>query len=186
MSDETRPAPARRLVDPPWRDALARALDVAERSVASFYAIRPREWASRFRYDLASAADHPALNFAPGTMAQIVALEIAASSRPPRWRIVLRDAVVFRLARRHGLDNVLAYALSHELVHLVRFASGLAVFDETSAGHRDEEERKVSRIAAEALAPALGPAARPALEALSGGAAPHVQRARRGTGANPV
>ena len=72
------------------------------------------------------------------------------------------------------------------LVHLVRFASGLAAFEETRVGHRDDEERKVSRIAAEALAPSLGPAARPALDALSGGAAPPAQRSRRGTGANPV
>lgn len=159
--------PARRLTDPPWHDEVAAALDAASHGVAAFYAIRPREWASRFRYDLASAIDHPELEFRPGTLAQIVQLEIAGSPLPPRWRIVLRDRVIFRLARRHGLHAVLSYTLAHELVHLVRFGSGLAPFDLGEEHSRSAEEARVRRIAFDALLPVLGEGTREALLALA-------------------
>ncbi len=159
--------PSHRLIDPPWHDEVAAALDAASHGVAAFYAIRPREWASRFRYDLASAVDHPELEFRPGTLAQIVQLEIAGSPHPPRWRIVLRDRVIVRLARRHGLHTVLSYTLAHELVHLVRFASGLAPFDLGEEHSRSAEEARVRRVAFDALLPVLGADAREALLALA-------------------
>lgn len=159
---------APRLTAPPWDEAVATALETAEVAVSGFYAIRPREWTSRFRYDVASALDHPDLPFRAGTLAQIVGIEIAESPRPPRWRIVLRDPVIFRLARRHGLHVVLAYTLAHELVHLVRFASGLAPFDASEEHGRTEEEARVCRVARESLVPVLAPDAHPSLDQLAG------------------
>lgn len=155
-----------RLTDPEWSAALCRALGDAERAVAAFYGIRPLEWMVRFRYDVGSAADHPGLAFPPGTLAQIV--ELRVGERPPRWRIVLRDPLILRLGRRWGLPTVLGYALAHELVHLVRFASGLAPFDLGEEHRRTEEEERVRRIAHEALLPVLGADARGALDRLAG------------------
>lgn len=140
-----------RLTVPPWRPVLESALDTAERSVAGYYAISPREWSSRFRYDLGSDHDHPGLEFPPGTLAQIVQMEIVASPRPPRWRIVLRDGAILALRHQVDLHALLAYTLAHELVHLVRFASGLAPFDPHHGFDRGEEEARVCRIAREAV-----------------------------------
>lgn len=139
------------LTDPLHNPLLTAALARAERCVAGFYAIQPREWASRFRYDLASAADHPGLPFPHGTLAQIVQLEIA--SRPIRWRIVLNDPEILAWGKTADLELVLAYTLAHELVHLVRFASGLAEFAHAHEHSQQEEEDRVARIAREALAP---------------------------------
>jgi hypothetical protein len=162
------PAAERRLTAPAWSPQLCRALDQAEVAVAGFYAIRPREWISRFRYDVASAADHPGLAFPLGTLAQIVELRFDAGPRPSRWRIVLRDPLIFRMGRRLGLRTVLAYTFAHELVHLVRFASGIAPFDLGEEHRRTEEESRVRRIARDALLPVLGPGSRPALDRLAG------------------
>lgn len=161
-------APPRRLTSPAWAATLCGALEQAEIGVAGFYAIRPREWISRFRYDVASAVDHPGLSFPHGSLAQIVELRFETGPRPPRWRIVLRDGLVLRLGARLGLGTVLSYTIAHELVHLVRFASGLAPFDLGEAHRRSEEEARVRRITREALLPVLGPAARPVLDRLAG------------------
>ncbi len=162
------PGAGRRLTAPEWSPRLCRALEQAEVAVAGFYAIRPREWISRFRYDVASAADHPHLGFPLGTLAQIVELRFEAPPRPSRWRIVLRDPLIFRLGRRLGLGTVLAYTFAHELVHLVRFASELAPFDLGEEHARTVEESRVRRIARDALLPVLGDGVRPVLDRLAG------------------
>ncbi len=132
-----------------WDAQLAEALETAEHSVGAYYAIRPREWATRFRYDIASSAEHPELAFSPSALAQIVRLENTSQSTS-RYRIVLREAEVCALGELFGLQIVLTAALAHELVHLVRFGQGLASFDASDA-ERLEEERRVTRVSEEAL-----------------------------------
>ncbi|MDQ7005906.1 MAG: hypothetical protein Q9Q40_01595 [Acidobacteriota bacterium] len=139
-----------RLTRPPWNAQVCRCLEKAEKAVARYYAIRPREWSTRFRYDLASAADHPDLHFPASALAQIVRIEPAPADQQ-RYRIVLRDEEILRRARDFGLDAVLELTLAHELVHLVRFGQGLADFDQEGP-EQQAEERRVQRIAAEALA----------------------------------
>lgn len=146
---------------------LASALDAAEGGVATFYAIRPREWGLRFRYDLGSAADHPSLSFRSRALAQIVQVATPKPVQPGRFRIVLQDREIVSLGGRLGLSTVLSYALAHELVHLVRFASGLAHFESREEHSRREEEARVRRIAREALLPVLGDDARSSLDVLS-------------------
>ncbi|HHN74813.1 MAG TPA: hypothetical protein ENK10_06240 [Acidobacteria bacterium] len=141
-----------RLTHPPWKTQVCRCLDKAEQAVARYYAIRPREWSTRFRYDLASAADHPDLHFPASALAQIVRIEPAPADQQ-RFRIVLRDEEILRLAEEFGLEAVLELTLAHELVHLVRFGQGLADFEQAGSAQQ-AEERRVQRIAAEALAAA--------------------------------
>ena len=135
-----------RLTGPPWDRVLDTALETAERLVADWYGIRPREWSSRFRYDLASSADHPELAFPGDALAQLVRLEDPSGTTPGRWRIVLRDEALHRLGARHGLSALLAWTLLHELVHLVRFATGLAAFEGTDPEARVAEERHVETV----------------------------------------
>ncbi len=156
------PRPARavtpvRLTSPPWDQVLDAALETAERLVADWYGIRPREWSSRFRYDLASCADHPELAFPGNALAQLVRLEDPSGNTPGRWRIVLRDDALHRLGARHGLPPLLAWTLLHELVHLVRFATGLAAFEGTDPEARAAEERHVETVVGRIVAAAGDP-----------------------------
>ncbi len=156
------PRPARdvtpvRLTVPPWDRVLDTALETAERLVADWYGIRPREWSSRFRYDLASSTDHPELAFPGDALAQLVRLEDPEGNAPGRWRIVLRDDALHRLGERHGLAALLAWTLLHELVHLVRFATGLAAFDGADADARAAEERHVDTVVHRIVAAADDP-----------------------------
>ncbi len=152
-----RATPAR-LTAPPWDRVLDGALEQAERLVADWYGIRPREWASRFRYDLASSLDHPELAFPGPALAQLVRLEDPSGDTPGRWRIVLRDDALHRLSRRHGLAPLLAWTLLHELVHLVRFATGLASFEGADPGARSAEERHVETVVRRIVRAAEDPA----------------------------
>jgi hypothetical protein len=153
---------------PPLRDTLCRALELAEQAVAAYYAISPREWSTRFRYDTAAGDDHPQLPFHPGALAQIVQLEPGSPDRPPRYRIVLKDEEIVALGREHGLFPVLAYTLAHELVHLVRFGSKRVPF-ELPPALVDEEERTVRRITRETLRPLLGPEDQAVVEQMAAG-----------------
>lgn len=153
-----------RLISPPWRERVCRCLDRAEASVAAYYAVQPREWATRFRYDLGSSHDHPEISFPPGALAQILRVDPPPRGKK-RFRIVLRDPEILRLGEQFGLDPVLTFTLAHELVHLVRFAHSLAPFELTGRAHAEEEER-VSRIAVEALRADATDTERAGLEAL--------------------
>jgi hypothetical protein len=146
--------PSGRLHRPPWLRTLCDALEDAEQAVARYYAISPREWATRFRYDTGSAADHPDLSFHPGALAQIVQLEKAARPEASRYRIVLKDEEVLALGHELGTPAVLRVVLAHELVHLVRFASKRVPF-ELPRHQIETEEREVRRITREALRPSM-------------------------------
>lgn len=153
-----------RWTDPPWSPVLGQSLDLAEYSIASFYAIRPREWSTRFRYDIASCHDHPELPFPESSLAQIVRLD-AEPPREGRFRIVLRDPELFELAERFQPIPVLTVTLAHEMVHLVRFGQGLARFD-LEGPCRHEEERRVRQITEEAVLSILPPADQPLFRAV--------------------
>lgn len=153
-----------RWTDPPWRPVLGRSLERAEDCVAGFYAIRPREWSTRFRYDIASCHDHPELPFTRTALAQIVRLE-APPPRVDRYRIVLRDPELFSLADEYDPFAVLTVTLAHEMVHLVRFGQGMAHF-ELPERLRAAEERHVRRIAEDAVLKNATPADRPRFEAV--------------------
>ncbi len=155
-----------RLHQPPWQGTLHDALELAEGAVAAYYAISPREWGTRFRYDVESAAAHPELAFHPGALAQIALVEPGGSDRPARFRIVLQDEAILELGAREGLLPVLAYTFAHELVHLVRFASQRVPFD-LPADAIEDEERTVRALTLRILAPVLGEEARPLLERLA-------------------
>lgn len=147
VSWRTFSAPERREVD--------RALQVAEATTADFYRIPGREW-GRFLHDLHTLEDGPGPGL--GVFADVVRLERAGPAPGPReiYRIRVRDdAILSALAtRRDGIQffPLMLYVLTHELVHVVRFASGLAGFDADEAERRSEE-RNVHRITRQVLKP---------------------------------
>jgi hypothetical protein len=141
-----------RLHKPPHLETLCEALQLAETAVSRYYAISPREWGTRFRYDVGSADDHPDLPFHPGALAQIARLSPASGGFPPRYRIVLKDEEILERSRGSGLVPLLTFVLAHELVHLVRFGSGRVPF-EMQPGEIRSEEEEVHRITVATLEP---------------------------------
>lgn len=143
------------------RREVDRALSVAEAYTGSFYGIPGREW-PRYPYEVLTLAEGPGPE-APvfADVVRAVPMEAAPGGFPkPRFRVRLRDDVI--LAKAHdvrdiGLFPVLLYVLTHELVHVVRFGSGLADFDAPPDGRRAEEAR-VETVTRRILAPAADPA----------------------------
>lgn len=147
-----------RRFDPSERRQVHRAAARAEDLTSGFYCIPGREW-TRFPYDIATLAE------GPGPEARVFADVVRAVPSPrvqsgwvrDLYRIRLRDDEI--LAAVGGLPEVglfplLLYVLTHELVHVVRFESGLAEFDAPDPGTREREEARVHAITRKILKPA--------------------------------
>jgi hypothetical protein len=147
-----------RLFTASQRRQVARAAARAEELIRGFYCIPGRE-RSRFPYDVATLADDPG----PGRrvfadLVRVVRPASAEAGRDPReiYRIRLRDDELLAATAPPGevlLAPLLLYVLTHELVHVVRFASGLAIFDDDDPGRREEEENRVHSITRRVLDP---------------------------------
>jgi hypothetical protein len=154
-----------RQFDTSQRHKVARAAARAEELTAGFYCIPGREW-RRFPYDIATLADDPGPR--PRVFADVVRLirsESAgvAAARREMYRIRLRDDELLAAVegpRDVALYPLLLYVLTHELVHVVRFESGLAVFDDADPQIRAVEENRVHTITRKVLEPAGDPALR--------------------------
>ncbi|MBI3073429.1 MAG: hypothetical protein HYY84_15060 [Deltaproteobacteria bacterium] len=61
--------------------------------------------------------------------------------RDPRFRLVLNDPRILAVADRHpgALDAVLLFVLTHELIHIIRFATFRREFEASRAARRQEE-----------------------------------------------
>jgi hypothetical protein len=154
-----------RLFDPSERFQVSRAAARAEELTRDFYCIPGRE-RPRFPFDIATLADDPGPR--PRVFADVVRVVLPASPETGRdrreiYRIRLRDDQLLLAtdARRDvGLFPLLLYVVTHELVHVVRFESGLAVFDDADARARGREEIRVHSITQKVLAPAQDDALR--------------------------
>jgi len=154
-----------RRFDPSQRLQLSRAAARAEELTRDFYRIPGRE-RPRFPYDIATLADDPGPR--RRVFADVVRVVLPASSETGRerreiYRIRLRDDQLLAATDAGGdveLYPLLLYVLTHELVHVVRFESGLAVFDDADARARGREEVRVHSITQRVLAPAQDDALR--------------------------
>lgn len=158
-----------RLFDPSERLQVSRAAARAEELTRDFYRI-PGHERPRFPYDVATLADDPGPRHP--VFADLVRVVLPASPDTGRdrrqiYRIRLRDDQLLAAAdsrRNVGLFPLLLYVVTHELVHVVRFESGLAVFDDTDARARSREEVRVHEITQKVLAPARDEALRIVVE----------------------
>jgi hypothetical protein len=148
-----------RLFSAGQRRQVTRAAARAEELIRDFYCIPGRE-RPRFPYDLATQADDPGPR--RRVFADLVRVVLPASAdagRGPReiYRIRLRDDELLAATDAPGatrLAPLLLYVLTHELVHVVRFASGLAIFEDEDPVRRAEEEDRVHAITRKVLEPA--------------------------------
>jgi hypothetical protein len=151
----------------PERWTLREALAEAEARIGAFYRIPGREW-RRVPYDLETLAEGPGP--APGAFADVVRLcrQGASASGGDLWRIRIGDQAILDAVHRRAdgieLRPLLLYVLTHELVHVVRFGTGLAGF-EADLAERHAEEGRVHAVTRRVLQAAAGTALRRVMDA---------------------
>jgi len=128
---------------------LARAIDVSEEMISNFYKISTSEW-KRYRYDIQSLSYLEEEEVTDDAFAQIRRYlrrpgEKTRGSEPGDFfKICIQDHVINRAVERDkeiGLFPLTAYIVTHELIHVVRFAKFLQPFDSTAFEQGAEEKR---------------------------------------------
>jgi len=132
---------------------LALAIDLSEELISDFYKISTSEW-KRYRYDIQSLSDLDAEEVTDDAFAQIRRYlrrpgERTRGSEPGDFfKICIQDHVIQRAVERDkmiGLFPLTAYIITHELIHVVRFARFIQRFDSTVA-EQDAEEKRVHAL----------------------------------------
>ncbi len=132
---------------------LTQAIDVSEELISDFYKISTSEW-KRYRYDIQSLSDLGEEEVTDVAFAQIRRYlrrpgERTRGSEPGDFfKICIQDHVVRKAVERDrgiGLFPLTAYIVTHELIHVVRFAKFLQLFDSTAV-EQDAEEKRVHAL----------------------------------------
>jgi hypothetical protein len=161
-------------------------LIAAEMLLSRYYCIPDREWPA-YVYDVRTLAD-----LAPGELSNNILAHIskyeAVSEKFGRKRfdfygICLQDHNILAACRRRtggiSLEPLMLYVLTHELVHVIRFANQPSKFF-MSGTDQFAEEQRVHRITREVLRMKHDPALLPVLQAYEG--YPFAAEARRMAG----
>ena len=136
---------------------LGHALDLAEEVVSEYYRFSEAFWLEKGRYEIKTLVDLAPPEVTDQALAQIVKYE------GPSWqghrfrdffRICIQDHRLLAARRSAGLKmgTLMVYVLTHELVHVVRFARHDQLF-EAPASARGEEERRVHELTGRLLKP---------------------------------
>lgn len=133
------------------------ALHVAEESVSDHYRLSRHTW-GRYPFEVRTGRDLLEDEVEDLALAQVVRMR--QPSRPGHlrgwdfFRICVQDHNLLEAVRREPQPDLLlplmAYVLTHELVHVVRFYQFQHLF-ETSERQRAEEEARVHEITAQVL-----------------------------------
>jgi len=128
---------------------LAQAIDASEELISDFYKLSTSEW-KRYRYDIQSLSDLGKEEVTDAAFAQIRRYlkrpgDRTRGSEPGDYfKICIQDHVIRRAVKRDrgiGLFPLTAYIVTHELIHVVRFAKFLQRFDSIAAEQGAEEMR---------------------------------------------
>lgn len=132
---------------------LCHSIEVAEDLISDFFKISTSEW-KRYRYDIQSLKDLEPEEITDAAFAQIRRYlrgprERMSGSEPGDYfKICLQDHVIRRAVARDpniGLLPLSLYIVTHELIHVLRFAKFLQRFD-TTFGEREAEEARVHEL----------------------------------------
>ncbi len=127
---------------------LAQAIEVSEDLISDYYKISTSEW-KRYRYDIQSLSGLDEEEITDLAFAQIRRyvrrlVEKTRGSEPGDFfKICIQDHVIRRAVERDEgirLFPLTAYIVTHELIHVVRFAKFLQRFDSTTAEQEAEEK----------------------------------------------
>jgi hypothetical protein len=128
---------------------LAHAIDVSEELISDYYKISTSEW-KRYRYDIQSLRNLGEEEVTDAAFAQIRRYlrrpgdRMRGSEPGDFFKICIQDHVIDRAVKRDkgiGLFPLTAYIVTHELIHVVRFAKFLQRFDSTATEQEIEEKR---------------------------------------------
>ena len=136
---------------------LGYAVDAAEEIVGEHYRLTEDFWRRPGRYELKTLVDLKEGEITDGALAQVI--KYIGPGRPahrPRqfFRICLQDHRIQAAWVAAELEPaaLLAYVVTHELIHVVRFGRHDQLFEAAMAA-RCEEERRVHDLTCRLLAP---------------------------------
>jgi len=128
---------------------LRQAIDIAEELLSEHYKISTSQW-KRYRYDIQSLCSLQEEEITDMAFAQIYRYaqnpheRLRGSESGDYFKICLQDHVIRRAIERDAsihLFPLSLYIVTHELVHVIRFAKFLQRFDSTAAEREVEEAR---------------------------------------------
>lgn len=141
---------------------IKRVFDQAERLAGRYFRLTEDQMRAQ-RYDLRTLAHLEAYEVDEKAFAHLCkyAIRKGEQAEKPRsydlYRICLQDnRILGAVERAHSfirLESLMLYIAVHELVHVIRFAGGLADFEAPHA-ERLQEEEKVDQITRTVLRPA--------------------------------
>lgn len=129
---------------------LSEAIEISEELISDFFKISTSQW-KHYRYDIQSLKDLCEEEITDGAFAQIhrygrcPQTRLRGSEHVDYFKICLQDHVIRRALKRDPLIKLLPlslYIVSHELIHVIRFAKFLQNFNATPT----EKEREETRV----------------------------------------
>jgi len=128
---------------------LRRAIEISEELISDYYKISTSGW-KRYRYDIQSLVDLQEDEIIDIAFAQIrrylkhPQLKLRGSEVGDYFKICLQDHVIRQAVQRDTQIQMLplaAYIVTHELIHVVRFAKFVQRFHSTETEQEAEEGR---------------------------------------------
>jgi hypothetical protein len=125
------------------------AVAVSEEVVCNFYKMSTNQWL-RHRYDVKTLVDLDSSEIIDGPFAQIIRYKgqrkdtTLGSSTYDFYKICVQDHAILSALNRSAelkLFPFVLYIITHELIHIVRFAKFLIGFDASSEEKLKEESR---------------------------------------------
>ncbi|MFY9396842.1 MAG: hypothetical protein WAR22_00600 [Desulfomonilia bacterium] len=104
------------------------------------------KWSGDGLYDVLTLAESSDEGRREGVFAHLLLLRPEEGDKPPLFRICLQDFEIFDFVRRHreiDLVSFFTFIMTHELIHIHRFSTGMADFFETQP---DDEEAFVDAL----------------------------------------
>ena len=139
---------------------LHEAMDIAEEVISDFYKISTSQW-KRYRYDIRTLKDLHENEITDSAFAQILRYarsphqKLRGSELGDFFKICLQDHIIRRALQRDahiGFLPLSTYIVTHELIHVVRFAKFLQHFH-TTESERYAEEKRVHALTYQMLKP---------------------------------
>lgn len=132
---------------------LRQSIEISEELISDFYKVTTSQW-KRYRYDIQSLRDLQGEEVTDSAFAQIRRYlqcpneRLRGSEPGDFFKICLQDHVIRRAIERDReilLLPLTTYIVTHELIHVIRFAKFLQRFLVT-ASERDAEELRVHEL----------------------------------------
>lgn len=125
---------------PEHRSLLVKSSVLAEGIVS-----KETRWSGKDVYDVTTLAES-SNDVQVGVFAQLLLLEPSDARKAPLYRICLQDTEIFDFIRRNrdvDLASLFTFIMTHEILHIHRFATGKADF---YGDNREDEEEYVDML----------------------------------------